>query len=204
MYTEILTSKQQELFPHIAQFKHSFYLVGGTAIALHIGHRESIDYDLFTFSKLNKSRIKRQLLMLPFRQKIIFEDIDQLHFYINDVKVTFFNYPYQVKHPVKISNILTMPTLLSLSAMKAFALGRRAKWKDYVDLYFLLKNHFSIDEISREATKLFNEQFSEKLFRQQLTFHKDIDYSEDVKFLPGVEINTEDVKQFLIDVAIKI
>jgi hypothetical protein len=204
MYSNILTPKQQELFPHIFQFKRTFYLVGGTAIALHIGHRESIDYDLFTFSKLNKSKIKRQLLTIPFRQKIIFEDIDQLHFYINDVKVTFFNYPYQVKHPVKIGNTLTMPTLLSLSAMKAFALGRRAKWKDYVDLYFLLKNHFSIDEISREATRLFDEQFSEKLFRQQLTFHKDIDYSEGVKFLSGFEVNPEDVKQFLIDIAIKI
>jgi hypothetical protein len=204
MYSEILTSKQQELFPHISQFKHTFYLAGGTAIALHIGHRGSIDYDLFTFSKLNKSRIKRQLLTIPFRQKVIFEDIDQLHLYLNDVKVTFFNYPYQVKHPVKISNTLTMPTLLSLSAMKAFALGRRAKWKDYVDLYFLLKNHFSIDEISREATGLFDEQFSEKLFRQQLTFHKDVDYAEEVKFLPGFEVNPEEVKQFLIDVAIKI
>jgi hypothetical protein len=203
MHSEILTSKQQELLPCISQFKRTFYLVGGTAIALHIGHRESIDYDLFTFSKLNRSRIKRQLLTIPFHQKIIFEDVDQLHFYINDVKVTFFNYPYKVEHPVNIGNTITIPSLLSLSAMKAFALGRRAKWKDYVDLYFLIKNHFSIDEISREATRLFNEQFSEKLFRQQLAFHKDIDYSEGVKFIPGFEVGLEEVKQFLIDTSLK-
>jgi hypothetical protein len=88
--------------------------------------------------------------------------------------------------------------------MKALALGRRAKWKDYVDLYFLAKNYFSIDEISREATWLFNEDFSEKLFRQQLAFHKDIDYSEDVKFLPEFEIQPEEIKQILIDVSIEI
>ncbi|MDR1342473.1 MAG: hypothetical protein LBK18_04350 [Prevotellaceae bacterium] len=88
--------------------------------------------------------------------------------------------------------------------MKAFALGRRAKWKDYVDLYFILKNHFSVAEISCEATKLFNEQFSEKLFRQQLAFYKDIDYSEVVQYLPGFEVNPEEVKQFLTDASIKI
>jgi hypothetical protein len=204
MHNEILTSKQQELFSYISQFKRTFYLVGDTAIALHIGHRESIDYDLFTFNKLNRSKIKRQLLTIPFRHKIIFEDVDQLHFYINDIKVTFFNYPYKIEHPVKIGNTVTIPTLLSLSAMKAFALGRRTKWKDYVDLYFLIKDHFSIDEISREAARLFDEQFSEKLFRQQLAFHKDIDYSEEVKFFPGFKVNPEEVKQFLIDVSIKI
>jgi hypothetical protein len=201
---ELLTPKQQELFSYLSRFKRTFYLVGGTAIALHIGHRESVDYDLFTFNRLNKSRVKQQLLTIPFRQKIIFEDVDQLHFYVNDIKVTFFNYPYKVEHPVNLGNVITMPTLLSLSAMKAFALGRRAKWKDYVDLYLLMKNHFSIDEISREATRLFNEQFSEKLFRQQLAFHKDIDYSEGVKFLPGFEVEPEEVKQFLIDVSIMI
>ncbi|MDR1591523.1 MAG: nucleotidyl transferase AbiEii/AbiGii toxin family protein [Prevotellaceae bacterium] len=204
MHNEILTAKQRELLPYISQFKRTFYLVGGTAIALHIGHRESIDYDLFSFSKLNKSRIRQQLLKIPFRQKIIFEDVDQMHFYINDVKVTFFNYPYQVEHPVNVDNIITMPALLALSAMKAFALGRRAKWKDYVDLYFIQKTYFSVNDISREAARLFNGQFSEKLFRQQLTFHKDIDYSEEVRFLPGFEVQPEEIKQFLIETSIKI
>jgi hypothetical protein len=204
MHSEILTIKQQELLPFISQFKRTFYLVGGTAIALHLGHRESVDYDLFTSNRLNKSRIKQQLSTIPFRRKIIFEDVDQLHFHINDVKVTFFNYPYKVEHPVSINKTITMPSLISLSAMKAFALGRRAKWKDYVDLYFILKNHFSIAAISREATKLFNEQFSEKLFRQQLAFHKDIDYSETVQYLPGFKVNPEEVTQFLTDISLTI
>ena len=52
-----------------------------------------------------------------------------------------------------------MPTLLSLAAMKAFALGRRAKWKDYVDLCFLIRDHFSVPEIIREAQRLFGDSF---------------------------------------------
>jgi hypothetical protein len=95
---------------------------------------------------------------------------------------------------------MTMPSLLSLAAMKAFALGRRAKWKDYVDLYFIMNKGFSIKDISTEATRFFSTQFSEKLFREQLTFHKDINYSEEVEYLvqsPG----DEEIKRELIEKA---
>lgn len=86
--------------------------------------------------------------------------------------------------------------------MKAFALGRRAKWKDYVDLYFILHDHFTINDISRECENTFKEQFSEKLFRQQLAFHKDIDFSEPVEFL-GEPIPDNVIKEFLTEKAIE-
>jgi len=155
MHTEIFSSRQAELFPYIKGFQRSFYLVGGTAIALHIGHRRSIDFDLFTFAQLNKSRIKGKLNHIPFNQVPIFEDFDQLHLVINNVKLTFFSYPYSVLHPLSINSIITIPSLLSLAAMKAFALGRRSKWKDYVDLYFILRDYYTIQEICREAEKIF-------------------------------------------------
>ena len=200
MHTEIFNNAQVELLPYIKGFQRSFYMVGGTAIALHLGHRRSIDFDLFTFSGLKKSRVKGKLLPIPYKQVPIFEDIDQLHLLINNVKITFFNYPYPVLHPVKVDSIINIPSLLSLAAMKAFALGRRAKWKDYVDLYFILRDHYSIDEIGSEAEKIFNQQFSGKLFRQQLAFHKDIDYSEPVEFLVQ-PIPDDQIKSFLIDKA---
>jgi len=96
-----------------------------------------------------------------------------------------------------------MPTLLSLASMKAFALGRRSKWKDYVDLFFILNNHFSVHEICKEACINFPSQFSEKLFREQLAFHKDIDYSEPVEYL-GPIVSEEEIKKFLISKAIEI
>jgi len=199
MQLEILTTQQCELLPFIANFRRSFYLVGGTAIALQIGNRRSIDFDLFTFKKLNKSRIKQKIFELPYSKQIIFDDIDQMHFLINDVKVTFFYYPYPVEHREMLNSIISMPSLLSLSAMKAFALGRRAKWKDYVDIYFLLKEHFSIKDIAKEAERIFGQLFSEKLFREQLAFHEDIDYSESVEYMTGFNVDEQDVKKFLID-----
>jgi hypothetical protein len=85
--------------------------------------------------------------------------------------------------------------------MKAFALGRRAKWKDYVDLYFILRDHYSIEDITNEAIINFGQLFSEKLFRQQLTFHKDINYSEPVEYLLTTP-SEEEIRQFLIDKAL--
>lgn len=203
MHNEIFSREQLEMLPYIKGFQRSFYMVGGTAIALHIGHRRSIDFDLFTLSRLDKSRIKGKLLTIPFKQIPIFEDYDQLHVLINNVKITFFSYPYSIQHPVKIDSYIRIPSLLSLAAMKAFALGRRAKWKDYVDLFFILRDYYSIEEISLEAKKIFGQLFSEKLFREQLSFHKDIDYSEPVDYL--VEPIAEDeIKKFLIDKAIDI
>jgi len=199
MHLEILSNQQRELLPFIAQFKRSYYLVGGTAIALHIGHRHSIDFDLFTTKKINKSRIRKSVFELPYSKKTLFSDVDQAHFYINEVKLTFFQYPYPVEHSEMLEGIISMPSLLSLSAMKAFALGRRAKWKDYVDLYFMLKSHFSIKDISTEAERIFGQLFSEKLFRLQLAFHKDINYSEPVEYMPCFEVSDQEIKDFLID-----
>ena len=85
--------------------------------------------------------------------------------------------------------------------MKAYVLGRHAKWKDYVDLYFLLKDHLNLDVISHKAKSIFDQNFNEKLFRQQLAWFKDIDYSETIDYLvddPG-EI---EIKRFLTDIAL--
>ena len=196
----MFSSGQVELLPYLKGFQRSFYMVGGTAVALHIGHRRSIDFDLFTHTQLNKSRIKAKLIHIPFSQIPIFEDFDQLHLLINNVKLTFFSYPYSVLHPIHVGSVFTMPSLLSLAAMKAFALGRRAKWKDYVDLYFIIRDYYTIKEICREAEMIFNQQFSEKLFRQQLAFHKDIDYSEPVEFIVPT-VSDDEIKEFLIDKA---
>lgn len=203
MHSEILTEDQVELLKYIEEFHRKYYLVGGTAIAFHLGHRRSLDFDLFCQTNLIKHQIRNKLIKIPFKQIKLFEDTDQLHLLINGIKVTFFSFPYPILHPQKAGKYLSIPTLLTLASMKAFALGRRAKWKDYVDLYFITRDHYSIDEISNEALNNFGQLFSEKLFREQLAFHKDIDYSEPVEFLITAPSDDE-MRQFLIDKALDI
>ncbi len=201
MHLEILTDDQVEILKYIEEFHRKYYLVGGTAIAFHLGHRRSLDFDLFCQTSLVKHQIRNKLVKVPFKQIKLFEDTDQLHFLINGIKVTFFSFPYPILHTQKAGKSLSMPTLLTLASMKAFALGRRAKWKDYVDLYFILRDHYTIRDIGNEAIRNFGQLFSEKLFRQQLAFHKDINYSEPVEYLIKVPSDDE-IKQFLIEKAI--
>jgi hypothetical protein len=198
MYDEVLTSEQRELLELVKQYGKSYYLVGGTAIALQIGHRKSVDFDLFTFGTIHRLRLKKQISNYDANSTMLFEDEDQVHFIINGVKLTFFSYPYKVEHPVEFDEVITMPTLLSLAAMKAFSLGRRAKWKDYVDLYFLLRDNFALETICTETSRLFGNSFSARLFRGQLAYHKDIDYSETVDFMPGYFAESETIRDFLI------
>lgn len=203
MHPAIFSKSQIDLLPYIKKFQRSFFMVEGTALALHMGHRRSIDFDLFTSKRLLKSRIKGKLLEVPYSQVPLFEDFDQLHLSINNVKVTFFSFPYPIEHGVKVDSFISIPSLLTLASMKAFALGGRAKWKDYVDLYFILKDYYSIEDISKVATANFGQMFSEKLFREQLAFHKDIDYSEPIEYLT-TPVSEVEIKNFLIEKAIDI
>jgi hypothetical protein len=95
-----------------------------------------------------------------------------------------------------------MPDLLTLASMKAFALGGRNKWKDYVDLYYVIKNHFTVEQISEKAELVFgSNQFNSKLFKGQLSFFEDIDYAEEVEFMPGFEVSDDEIKEFLIEIS---
>ncbi len=200
MHKEILTTNQAELLPLLSGFSRDFYLAGDTVAALHIGHRQSIDFDLFTESDLNMKSIKNKLAKSGYHFKVIHQAFDQYHILIRDVKITFFNFPFEIPHEISLDKIIHMPDLITLSAMKAFALGGRAKWKDYVDLFFLLRDHFSIHDIAEKAGEIFQDSFNLKLFRQQLAYYKDIDYSEAVAFV-GENPNDSEITKFLTKAA---
>lgn len=198
LHKEILTKEQSELLSLLEIFSKNFGLVGGTAIALHIGHRRSIDFDLFTGKGFNNQSIIKKISRTLKFDAIIVNKLDELTFMINGVKFTFFNYPYKISYSKKIGSIIKMPDLLTLAAMKAFALGMRAKWKDYVDLYFILKNHYPIAEISKKCEKIFGSQFNEKIFRGQLAYFEGINYSEEIEYMPGFAVSDKIIKKELI------
>ena len=200
MHLEILNNEQKELLPILSQFKREYYLVGGTAIALHIGHRESIDFDLFKEKDIRKKDVYTKLKNLDY--KVSFADYNQINMLSNGVKITFFSFPYQVPLNSELKGYLKMPDLLTLGAMKAFALGRRSKWKDYVDLYFILKSHYSFVEISKKGKEIFKDEFIEKQFIAQLGYFKGISYSEEVVYLIQNPPTEDEIKKFLSDISI--
>ena len=202
MHSEILTPAQTEILPFLAKYRAKYFMVGGTAIALHIGHRKSIDFDMFTIEKVNSLQIKKNVFGTNYTSSLIIALPDQIHFILNGVKLTFFEYPFPVVADIDFQNIFRIPDLLSLAAMKAFALGGRGKWKDYIDLYFIILNHYSIEEISAKASLLFKGMFNQLLFKEQLCYYKDINYTEAIEFMPGFEIDEKTIKEFLTDAAL--
>jgi hypothetical protein len=201
MHKEIFSQSQVQLLPLIKQFQSEYYLVGGTAIALHLGHRRSIDFDLFKESRIKPKSIIKKISEFDYPFLVTRRVTEQLNLIIQDVKMTFYQYPFKIRASKKLDNILRFPELIDLAAMKAYALGRRSKWKDYVDLFFILKDHYTVNQISERAILLFGQLFSEKLFRAQLSYFDDINFSEPVEFM-GPPLPEAEIKEFLIGKAI--
>jgi hypothetical protein len=202
MHLDVLNKDQRALLPFLSTFKKEFYLVGGTAVALHIGHRLSIDFDLFKNGDIHPKRIITKFKENNKEHLITLNRDGQLNLVCSGVKFTFLNFEYDIPATIEIENVISIPSLIDLAAMKAFALGRRSKWKDYIDLYYILKSHFTIAQVSEQATLYFGDLYSEKLFRGQLTYFEGISFDEPVEFMPGFGAGEEEVKEFLTDAAL--
>ncbi|MFN0035375.1 MAG: nucleotidyl transferase AbiEii/AbiGii toxin family protein [Saprospiraceae bacterium] len=199
MHENILSEEQKALLPFVQSFRKEFYLVGGTAIALQIGHRVSIDFDLFKSGSIQPAKISKRFEEFDLPFQLLFQDANGMHLLSNGVKITFYQFPFKVEARLVFESI-KMPDLLHLAAMKAYALGRRAKWKDYVDLYFVLKNHHPLPEVSAKAKSLFGELFSPKLFVQQLCYFGDVNYTEEIEYVDK-EVPDAQIREFLEGVA---
>ena len=186
------------MLPWIRQFRREFYLVGGTAIAFYLGHRRSVDFDMFKMGNLNHKKNLERIRATGFEYEVTRRVTEQMNCIINNVKVTFFQYPFEITAKQDVEGVFRVPALLDLAAMKAYALGRRSKWKDYVDMYFLLKNHFDISQISKRASGIFGELFSEKMFRVQLSYFADVDYTEQVDYMIENPPTNEQIQEELI------
>lgn len=198
MHKEIFTKEQTDLLPLIKEFSKDFILVGGTAIALHIGHRQSIDFDLFSYGELKNAKIKRKILRYRKIDKTYISTTEEYTLIINSVKMTFYDFPYKIKASEFLDKKIRLPDLLTLAAMKAFALGNRGKWKDYVDLYFILKNYYSLEEISKKGEEVFGGEFNGRIFREALGYFKDINYSEKVAYMKGFAVPDRVIEKELI------
>lgn len=203
MHNEILTPAQLKLLAAVKLFAKDFGLVGGTAIALHLGHRESIDFDLFSFEEFNNYSIKTKITKHRSIDTVLVNKKGEYTFLIDGVKFTFFQFPYKINFSESLNDIVKLPDILTLAAMKAFALGRRAKWKDYVDLYFILKANHTVSEITTKGVEVFGNEFNEKIFRTQLVYFKDIDYSEQIIYKNEFLTDNEIIKKALVEFSLE-
>ena len=112
-------------------------LVGGTSLALQIGHRESIDLDFFGALHIDKFEILSALNNIGKVE--IKQSTKNIHiFFVNGIKVDMVNYPYPWLEKSLIEDTIKLACKTDIAAMKLSAIAGRGSKKDFIDLYFLL------------------------------------------------------------------
>ena len=159
IHFNILDKKRQRILTSLTSlpFCKDFYLAGGTALALLINHRISLDFDFFSsINSLNyreREKIKKQIKKIS-AFKIITDEENTLDITIKNIQVSFFNYPYRLLRKPLLINKLNLASLEDIAVMKLAAAISRGDKKDYIDLYFLLQK-ISLEKLFRLAEKKF-------------------------------------------------
>jgi len=118
-----------------------FFLVGGTALSMQIGHRISIDLDMFTIEPFDTAELKSNLEDDFPAFQVILESQNTLITTINDIKVDFIRFKYGFAYPLLVVDKIRLANVKDIAPMKLDAITGRGKKKDFFDLYFLLKKY---------------------------------------------------------------
>jgi len=187
MHREVLTKRADELYTSLGQFS-GFYLAGGTALALQIGHRISVDFDLFTDNEIKRSLLPSVgEIFANTSIALLVNTRDELTVVVDGVKVTFLNYPFPPLDRLSIKEGVWLLSVKEIAATKAYTIGRRGAFKDYVDLYFVLREqHATLKEIIDMAERKYGPAFNSRLFLEQIVFLDDIEDTEIEFIKPAV------------------
>ena len=177
-----------------APFLHKYAFVGGSALTLHLCHRQSEDIDFFTYADTFDRREILDYIKRFEHKEIIGDNGNQLDLLLSGVKVTFFNANWAFLTPRKPEKF-NIATLESIATMKANVLFLRAKYRDYYDLYFLVKEVMSIKEIF-ECSKQVIAGITYKLFCIALLYVDDIEDDNIAHLQPKELISKAAIRDF--------
>lgn len=179
-------------------FIEHFYLAGGTACALHLGHRTSDDLDFFSAQDLTYYPIQNSL-----RNKghfiVDYSDSQTLVGRFNETKVSFFTYFYPlIGESIDLLNI-TISSLMDIGCMKVDAISSRGSKRDFVDLYFILKKfNWSLKEFFKCFEKKYGRgNYNVVHILKSLVYFDDADMDPELDM--KVPFSWEEAKAFYID-----
>ena len=175
-------------------FLDKYVLVGGSALTLHLCHRKSEDLDFFTYDdSFDKQEIFHYAKQFD-NKEILNQTDEQVDLLLDGVKVTFFNARWSFLRPSKIERF-NLSSLESIAAMKINVLFLRAKYRDYYDIYFLVKSGMSLKQIFEHSLTVL-EGINFKLFSVALLYTDDIE-DDNIEYLEPIEVlNKEQIRDF--------
>ncbi len=194
MHSEAISQSARKALGLIsdAKLNKGFYLVGGTAAAIQIGHRVSVDLDFFTEESFEPMELKQKFdnARIELQNEQISEGT--LIANLQGCKISFFDYPYPLIEPVVQYDSVGLASLMDIGLMKIIAISQRGSIKDFVDLYFIKKQIPLKDLFAKLEVKYKFGKDSYYSLLKSLTYFEDADQDPEPQML--VEWSWEDVK----------
>ncbi len=179
----------------IRQISSAFYLAGGTALAIQLGHRRSDDIDLFSPLPFNAEDISYEIINLKGR--ILTQEEKTIHALIEGIKVSLMLYPYKLISPLIVIGGLNAADIRDIACMKAMAISQRAEKKDFFDMYELLQILTPLQLRDMILTKYGKGRINCYHLLKSFFFFDDAEFSPDPISLKGLK--WDDVKKFFRD-----
>lgn len=205
--SDVLKRLHLEAIPNVTReaFKHcitmpffssgEWYLAGGTALALQVGHRQSVDLDFFTPEKtFDEKKIEEQLSATGAWET---DSLDHGTIYgrLFGAKMSLIAYPFfdHLEPLLKVSNvsILTPP---DIAAMKIAAISQRGKKRDFVDLYWISRNIQPLKESMHRAERSYRIRQNPNHILKSLVYF--VDAEDDPMPKIFLNVSWSDVKKF--------
>lgn len=202
MYWNIFDKSRYELLKKISEVISidDYYMIGGTALSLQIGLRESYDFDFCVKGEFNNEVLLEELKSVG-NVEVIQNQKGTCDVLLNGVQVSFFYYPNKVlKDFVKVEEIpnLKIASVLDIAIMKVVAIGGRGAKKDFFDLYNIIKKcNITVDELVNGLVQKCGNNVNYLNIIMGLSYFED---AED-EVLPNtfVPYNWENIKKFFIE-----
>jgi predicted nucleotidyltransferase component of viral defense system len=139
-HTEVMTAEAADLLRDLGarDYMRAFYLAGGTALALHLGHRKSVDLDFFSEQTVNEDMLLSKVQEFP-EFSLVAKEPQTLHCHIHRVKVSLIGYPYPMLASVTEFAGASVADPMDIACMKVSAIASRGTKRDFIDLYELAK-----------------------------------------------------------------
>lgn len=149
MFLETLPDHVQRLLKQLRPLPTvaPFYLAGGSAVALHLGHRISIDLDFFTPQDSYEAEPLIQHLQNVGHLVIRQQGPGTLNATLAETHISFFVYPYPSLGGLQELWGVRIAGLLDLALMKLAAIGQRGRKRDFVDLYQICRSGYALNEL---------------------------------------------------------
>ncbi len=183
MFEKAIDSKTRQVLAKIKEtgVLNNFYLAGGTALSLILGHRKSVDLDFFS------SRFpKTEILLAKLRSlgpEIINQDKGTLDLYIKGVKVSFLKYDYPLVGDFLEFDGVEIASLADIACMKLSAISSRGSKKDFIDLYFILEKESLKNLLSLFQKKFKGVDYQMAHILKSLVYFEDAEQDPDPVFL---------------------